>query len=181
MLPPLSALFSDPTRKELYEGTLLCLDPGETTGMCVLQCRGSSAPVLLEAGQLETKTAQKAFKSLPEVFKRISPTHVVVENYRVYGWKTEEHSNSEVVTARVIGMIELLCEERGILPTMQMAAQAKGFVDDDKLKAWNLWVKGKKHARDAIRHGVYYLLFTHTSKKERERQDAYRNQGTSEG
>lgn len=64
---------------------------------------------------------------------------------------------------------------------MQMAAQAKGFVDDDKLKAWGFWIKGKKHARDAIRHGVYYLLFTYHNAKERDRQNAYRDKRATQG
>ena len=39
-----------------------------------------------------------------------------------------------------------------------MAQQAKGFVTDAKLKEWGMWDIGHKHARDACRHCVYYLV-----------------------
>ena len=28
-----------------------------------------------------------------------------------------------------------------------------------KLKKWNMYRKGERHARDAIRHGAHFLLF----------------------
>jgi hypothetical protein len=40
-----------------------------------------------------------------------------------------------------------------------MAHQAKGFVTDEKLKAWGFYQKGVRHARDSIRHACYFLLF----------------------
>jgi len=36
------------------------------------------------------------------------------------------------------------------------AGLAKTFANDDKLEAWGFWRKGQKHARDAIRHGIYF-------------------------
>lgn len=180
-LPSLHQLFSDPTRKLFFEGRLLCLDPGETTGVAVMECGLAEAPNVVEQIQINTKDPESATMSLMELFARVRPKHVVMEDYRVYKHKQEEHTHSDLMTPQVIGMVKFLCVQNKILPSMQMASQAKGFVDDDKLRAWGLWIRGKKHARDAIRHGIYYLLFTHTSKKERERQDAYRNKGNSEG
>jgi hypothetical protein len=36
------------------------------------------------------------------------------------------------------------------------AGLAKTFATDDKLEAWGFWKRGQKHARDAIRHAVYW-------------------------
>ena len=36
--------------------------------------------------------------------------------------------------------------------------KAKGFVTDAKLKEWGLWQDGLRHSRDAIRHGIYFLV-----------------------
>lgn len=36
-------------------------------------------------------------------------------------------------------------------------AQAKSFATDDRLKHWNLWVKGNPHARDSLRHLCLFL------------------------
>lgn len=177
--PSLQQLFSDPTRKYFFEGRLLCLDPGGTTGVAVMECAPAEAPNVVEQIQVDTKDPEIAAQNLSELFARVRPDHVVMEDYRVYKWKQEEHTHSDLMTPQVIGMIKFICAQNKILPSMQMAAQAKGFVDDDKLKAWNLWIRGRRHARDAIRHGIYYLLFTHASQKERDRQNEYRSKRTT--
>ena len=94
------------------------------------------------------------------LFRDVSPTMVVYENYRVYAHKLERHSNSEVYTLRLVGVIEYLCDVKHQVPQYnQMASQAKGFMTDEKLKKWGMYRKGFRHARDAIRHGAYFLLF----------------------
>lgn len=132
---------------------LLVLDPGETTGWC-LYIDGK----LHDQGQASTYAL--GWHEIHELFEQTRPTMVLYENYRVYQHKLERHSNSEVYTIRLIGVIEYLCEVVwGIKHYNQMAHQAKGFVTDEKLKAWGYYVTGKRHARDAIRHGCYFLLF----------------------
>lgn len=131
---------------------LLCLDPGETTGW-----------TLFEAGNLtatgQTRTID-GWNVIHQLFEDTKPTMVVFENYRVYAHKLERHSNSEVYTVRLIGVIEFMCEMLyGIPHYNQMAQQAKGFVSDEKLKAWGFYKKGSRHARDSMRHGIYFLLF----------------------
>jgi hypothetical protein len=39
-----------------------------------------------------------------------------------------------------------------------MASQGKRFAKDERLRNLGLW-HTSKHARDAIRHGVYYYMF----------------------
>ena len=173
MIPSLEEIFTDKSRGDYFKGTLLSLDPGETTGYSVFKCNGMQAPNLEEQGQLDTKDEYNAANNLEILFDRIKPNHIVYEDYKVYAHKTESHANADLFTPQVIGMIKFLCIRRGILPSKHMAVLAKGFVTDDKLKAWGFYIKGKRHARDAIRHAIYYMLFTHFSKKEKERQNAY--------
>jgi hypothetical protein len=40
----------------------------------------------------------------------------------------------------------------------QTAGAGKGFVSDEKLKIMDMWVPGKKHAMDARRHLIYYMV-----------------------
>lgn len=132
---------------------LLSLDPGHTTGWC-----------LYEDGKLTASghaaTLAEGWTCIDSLFRDIQPTMVVYENYRVYAHKLERHSNSEVYTVRLIGVIEYLSEIVHQVPHYnQMAQQAKGFMTDDKLKRWGMYQVGFKHARDAIRHGAYFLLF----------------------
>lgn len=131
---------------------LLCLDPGETTGWAVFE-RGE----LTASGQARTI---EGWEVIHDLFVDIKPTAVIYENYRVYAHKLERHSNSEVYTLRLVGVIEFICEMLfGIPHYNQMAQQAKGFVSDEKLKSWGFYKKGHRHARDAMRHGIYFLLF----------------------
>lgn len=149
---------------------LLCIDPGETTGFAVFM-----NGVLCEYGQIETvSTDAKGDKkiqwgSLADLFIQFEPDVVVCENYRIYAHKLERHSFSQVETLRLIGGIDQLCNSPYLAESVTplyyaMAVQAKGFVTDDRLKEWDLWKSGMKHSRDAIRHGIYFLLITNRPK-----------------
>jgi len=150
--------FGELLRKRRGEGfkapeRLLVLDPGHTTGW-TLFVNGKIA----NHGQAATE--RDGWECIDMLFTDTQPTMVVYENYRVYAHKLERHSNSEVYTLRLVGVIEYLCDVKfGIPRYNQMAHQAKGFVTDEKLKAWGFYVPSMKHARDAIRHACYFLLF----------------------
>ncbi len=142
-------------------GRLLALDPGETTGFAIFE-----DGILEQYGQIETFTVVDSVKVLQD--RIIEATHVVVENYQVYAWKLKEHKFSTLHTPRLIGCIETLCILAGVgPPTKQTAQNAKKFTTDEKLKHWGMYVKGKPHARDAIRHGVFYTVFSGTKLVER--------------
>lgn len=137
---------------------LLCLDPGETTGWALF-----IYGTLVDCGQISSKT--EGWAEVEALFKETQPTEVVAENYRVYLHKLKQHTNSEVYTLRLIGVIDYLCWKLGIKLHYQMAATAKGFCKDSKLRQWGFWQEGERHARDAIRHGCYYLLFFERRKR----------------
>lgn len=132
---------------------LLCLDPGETTGWAVFD-RG----VFAQAGQLNTKPDVYT-QTVPQFLQTIQPTHIIMENYKVYAHKLKDHSWSSLHTSQLIGSIKMLSSMQNIGVSLQMASQAKGFCTDEKLRKWGMYQTGLKHARDAIRHGCYFLLF----------------------
>lgn len=137
-------------------GTLLAFDPGEVTGCCVFK---DGKPV--EFRQLPTvnkKTRDYEWSIIEEFIDEIKPDAVIIENYRIYAHKLEQHSSSDVPTLQLIGAIKYMLFKRNIPYKLQMAQQAKGFVTDAKLKEWGMWDIGHKHARDACRHCVYYLV-----------------------
>jgi hypothetical protein len=142
-----------------FVGCLVSLDPGETTGYAVWHVTNHGAE-LLEQGQLKTWPMSSALMALDELFVRVKPIHVVHETYAVYEWKTDSHAWSQVPTLRIIGMIETLCLQKYITYSDQTAQVAKNFCTDAKLEAWNFYAKGMRHARDAVRHGAYYILFS---------------------
>lgn len=134
--------------------TLLCLDPGETTGWATFK-----EGALYSDGHLNTKDGD-VVASLLLMVQGIQPNVVVMENYKIYGWKTEEHSWSALHTPKLIGAIDAICSIQGVPVHYQMAAMAKNFCTNDKLKTWGMYSASKRHAMDAIRHGCYWLLFS---------------------
>lgn len=158
---------------------ILCLDPGETTGWAVFE-----EHKLVRWGQAATvKSGEIHWPELNFLFIEHSPDFVVCEDYRIYQHKLARHSFSPVLTLRIIGGVDLLCnlgwytvesscfsgepdiyEEHTCPIHYQMATTAKTFVTDERLKQWGFWQESMRHARDAIRHGCYFLLFYNKGK-----------------
>lgn len=143
-------------------GRLLCLDPGHTTGWSFFEdgtCRMS--------GQITTVVDRQGnnegtihWEPLARLIEQLEPDWIICEDYRVYAHKLDRHTNSQVLTLRIIGAIDFMARHRLQIPiTYQSAAAAKGFVTDAKLKGWGMWPGANKHAADSIRHGCYFLLF----------------------
>lgn len=140
----------------------LCFDPGHTTGYAVFEGLD-----LVESGELVTKPIEQAVENIKAMFDKWQPNIVVMEDYRVYKWKTKHHGGSELLTTRVIGCIETFSVLNFVPFTIKQPAHtAKGFCTDPKLKEWGFYQVGLKHARDAIRHGCYFLLFGAVNRKE---------------
>lgn len=163
--------------KKSYSGRLITFDPGQTTGYSIWDNQK-----LVERGQLNTYDVRLSVKWLNEWLRYNLPTdvsdeertwlkshgkevlsnqprenlHVRIEEYRVYGHKTESHAQDDMHTSRLIGCFEALLTLQGITYSMCGAGLAKNFATDEKLKAWSMWATGQKHARDAIRHGIYF-------------------------
>lgn len=133
---------------------VLGLDPGETTGMCLMV-----GTRLEREEQLKTKTVEDGIDILQKVLDELSPDVIAYEDYRVYAWEVEKHKWAALHTPKLIGSIIAISRMSGIECVGRMAYAAKNFVTDDKLKAWGLYTKGKRHARDATRHAVYQLVF----------------------
>lgn len=138
-------------------GKLLSLDPGHTTGWSVFQDGD-----FVEGGQIQSNP-DISYKPVVSFINQIAPDEVVMEKYTIYQHKLKQHAGSDVPTLRLIGALELIFEIRGVPITYQTAAQAKGFCDDKKLKAWGLWKNQQKHYHDSLRHALYYLLFSSSS------------------
>lgn len=151
-----------------FPGLILAFDPGETTGFCAMQDFK-----VLELNQIATGpklTMVECYRNLEMAFNgwAFEPSstdavkcEVAIEDYRVYDWKAEDHSWSQVHTIKVVGLLQLLCGQCGTPFKMRMAALAKGFVTDEKLRMWDLYepTVGQKHARDSLRHACFHAIW----------------------
>ena len=147
-------LKSRPEGESPYEGTLLSLDPGHTTGYCVF-----NGLELIRKGEIRTLEPEEAYKEINTLIHCARPTEVVFEDYRIYSWRAKQHANSELVTAKLIGMIQAICISHGLEYFKQPANVAMEFVTDKRLKEFRYYVEGQRHARDAIRHACYFITF----------------------
>lgn len=156
-------LLQDHRKGKLFIGRLLAFDPGETTGHCTFECTANSI-VLASYGQDVCYPVDTGVVAIQNRIKNAQPDFVVYERYIVYSWKSAAHSWGKNETSQIIGSIRLCCLNAKLpKPEEQSAQEAKQFITDDKLQEWGFYIKGQKHTRDAIRHGLYWLLF-HKSK-----------------
>lgn len=155
-LPELHKLIKQ-VNKSTFEGRLLAVDPGETTGVSIFQ-HDQNRTSLLYAAQIDSWPLQKGVPNLDQLFNWF-PKHIVCEAYHVYSWKLEQHKFSEVPTIQIIGCLKTLAIQHYTPVSFQTAQVGKGFSTDRKLEVWDLYLQGLIHARDSIRHGCHYLLF----------------------
>jgi len=172
------------------EKWLVCIDPGETTGVTL-----SRGLYLKEFKQVPTPGFKLPFDngvlSLHEQLRQIMCVEeirlweeepydaleeldltIVVEDYRIYKWKTDEHTWSTVPTLRLIGAIEHFCSYWNLPLYKQTAYTGKSFWNDakfekygiDKMLAESGSKTANRHARDALRHALQFLTFTYPSK-----------------
>jgi Holliday junction resolvasome RuvABC endonuclease subunit len=148
-----------------FRGRLLALDPGETTGWSVWDSHNNATHYeMVECGQLETwdktnNTINPCVTNFPKLLTHFEPDEVVYESYRVYEWKAESHSWSDVPTLRIIGSMETRIIDANLPYCHQTAQVAKKFVTDDLLKSFGFYQRGQRHSRDSMRHALYYILF----------------------
>lgn len=145
-------------QKTDFQGQVLAFDPGETTGWAAFK-RTQESTQLIDAGQIKTWPLRAAVPNLLYLFQEYYPHIIVYESYHIYSWKANQHKNSEVATIQVVGCLQTLAIQKIIPYTAQTAQVGKQFCNDTKLEDWGLWIPGLRHARDAIRHGCYYILF----------------------
>jgi len=158
---PLIAKLRAQVKKSDFSGTVLALDPGETTGWSVLDVdiSGSGSVQLVAQGQFASWPLELGLKGLTELLDVYRPNFVVFEAYHVYSWRLNEHTFSEVPTIQLIGMIKTLTLQRALKFGEQTAQTGKAFFTDDRLKKFGIFFEGQKHARDSLRHACQFITF----------------------
>ncbi len=145
-----------------WDKSILVFDPGHTTGWATF-FEGE----LTDCGEIDTTSIYNCLESAQPLFHTYHPETVVMEDYRVYKWRQKQHVGSEMLTTRIIGCLETLAIQDFVTHVIKQPAHvAKGFCTDAKLKEWDYYQTGKRHARDAIRHGCYYILFGSVRKED---------------
>jgi len=141
---------------------IVALDPGGTTGWAMWQ--DTSIPNQADNGLWENFTCgqmetAKHHLRLHDWLEHLHTQKFTVVDERFEFRKGDEHrAGINLISREYIGVAELFCQQRDVHHVMQQAASAKGFVTNDKLKVMGLYVPGKQHAMDAMRHLIYYMV-----------------------
>ena len=107
---------------------------------------------------------------------------ISLEDYVVYATKVQNHINSHLETAQLIGLLKWYAWYTGIVLTIRLATAAKTRFNNEILehlgyiyceqgpKGFNWFTPGKRvplftHEQDAIRHAVYCYKFDNTDEK----------------
>jgi hypothetical protein len=125
----------------------LAIDPGHTTGLAWFR----------ENGDLEHMDELKMSKFHTFLDEQINNQIclIIMEDYKLYPWKSSEQSWSRLETVRLIGAVDYRAHVCGIPVVFQdPAIKPIGY-------KWAGMSKPKNHAHshmpDAYVHGVYYL------------------------
>jgi hypothetical protein len=132
---------------------LLALDPGGTTGYAVFV-----------DGKLTAFGEMERYKGLKTLIRADKPDAIVAERFALYASKAAALIGNEMVPAQVIGVARFLAEENDINIFFQPASTihlGESTLNPTAERYVNALIGpgGSGHARDAIAHGVYALLF----------------------
>jgi len=130
------------------------VDPGKKkTGMALLSVTDKEIICL----------AAKEALNLPEVLETLNewePDVVALEEFRLYPWKSQALGWDTMQPSQIIGGIKawLLTCSREVVLSEQPASVRRVVLHHTRAVERALLFRGKPHARDALRHAVWYLL-----------------------
>jgi len=150
---------------------VIALDPGGTTGWA----EWSSTPYHGGVGIWEHYTCGQIGEpgldyhlELDEFLgSRRTENFIVIDETFEFRQGDNDREGIDLISREYIGVAKRWCQENGVRHVKQSPGEAKGFIPDkpknglaanEKLKVLGLWVPGKRHAMDAMRHLLYYQV-----------------------
>lgn len=145
--------------------TIIALDPGGTTGWAYWR-----AEVLQDPTTEEYEFYKESWDC-----GQLGPSEHHLDLYNFLGgqetedytivsesfeYRNKSRPGLDLSSKEYIGVAKVFCQERGIPYYEQTASMGKGFVKDANIKRLGLWSSGWKHAMDAYRHLLYYMINT---------------------
>lgn len=142
---------------------VLALDPGGTTGWAtytatVMHDPDGNAEYYKQKYACGQFGPEEHHQQLYEFLEsqRTSLYSVVCESFEFR--QGRQRNNLNLMSKEYIGTLKTYSQIEQVSVVFQTAAVGKSFVDDKKLKVMGLWFPRNKHAMDAMRHLVTYLV-----------------------
>lgn len=127
---------------------LLAIDPGLTCGYAIFDTDPDPDDPPYEA-------AQCMDHQVYWLLNAHEPDVVICERFSL-----RQAKPTDLTPVEVIGVVKDWCYRTETELVMQTASQAKHFWTNGRLKTQGIYLRGKGHANDAMRHLLYYILFT---------------------
>jgi hypothetical protein len=130
------------------------VDPGETTGLCLLPTINQSlgSPMLL---QTNPAAAKIALASMLAFYQRDFAISVALEEFVVSQRAARSRTGPGQVTRSVIEDVAAVAVELRVPVQRRRASDVKPWATDARLEAAGLAVPGMRHARDAARQALF--------------------------
>ena len=124
----------------------IALDPGITTGIVTLY----------NFDRLTVNQEKLSVNDLYHYLEFHRPNQIICEDFEYRSWE----KSVELFSVQLIGVVNLYVQQNpSVELVIQNAATGKGHYKDQTIKDLNLWVPGKPHGMDALRHMLQWLTF----------------------
>lgn len=132
---------------------ILSLDPGVTTGYSLAVYNGSTEPFRITCDQMKM-----SHRVLMQLLQEWKPKFLISESFE---FRQKVREGLELYSRELIGMMHYYASMNPDCTfSLQTAAKGKGhFGDDNKLKRLDVYVPGRDHGRDAVRHLLQWWTF----------------------
>lgn len=165
-----------------YEA-ILAIDPSGnfeegkgTTGVCIFDCAKNKILELVDIHAAAFKTKEEYWQqhcNLVQIFRQRFPKSIVIiEDFTLDPRRALQQSHSKMETSKLIGILQLYCQQTNIPYRMQRAVDVKNRWADHILEYKNYIIKKNnmyyipdvskpmsRHCKDAIRHAVHFATF----------------------
>lgn len=130
---------------------VIAVDPGGTTGYTIARKTGAIINIIAD----QQKMSCARFYDFLWTHRR-DAQHVIVEDFE---FRKGARAGLDLTPAHLIGVAYAVMGDDERL-RMQKASVGKAhFKNDDKIKELGLWIPGKPHAIDSLRHFLQWYFF----------------------
>lgn len=136
---------------------LLALDPGGTTGWATVEPDRNTVIDIWEWGQLGPDEHHEALWILLCTYQ---PDVLIYERFKYQRRQLDAGVSVVLDSVEYIGVVKIWMAAGRLIPVELVPQEmaSKEWWTDDKLKRVNLYKANARHANDATRHLLYYLM-----------------------
>ena len=163
--------------------TILAIDPSGnyeegkgTTGTCLIDCIVGTILNTKDIHACHYKSKEEYWQAHCDYIQQVYQTHpntlIVIEDFTLDPRRAMQQSHSKMETPKLIGILQLHCQQHNIPYKMQRAVEVKNRWADHILEFKKYIIKKNRmyytsvsnypisrHCKDAIRHAVHCMTF----------------------